>query len=179
MEIIAMSTCAAILLTASMVVGQTETETSNAVPQQVLNQFDSMVGDWIITGAAKGGGTVEATMEVKWAPGKHMLFWNCVWKSPEIEALGSGIFGWEPLEKQVHMSEFWTAGGFHHRHFKVKSDKLWVGEEFSGTSIDMKPVRQKISFDFIGPDKMVLKTWDYEVDGKKVDGEFEITFTRK
>ena len=29
---------------------------------------------------------------------------------------------------------------------------------------DLKPIRQKISIEFVGLDRLVLKTWDYEVD---------------
>lgn len=174
-----MTTYAAVLLSVSMVAGQAEPASSPAIPQQVLDQFGAMVGDWVLTARLRDGGTVEAAMTVRWAPGQHMLVWDCSWSSPGVNTRGTGIFGWEPLEEQVHMSEFWTNGVFHHRHFKVTSDKKWEGKEFSGVYMNLKPLRQKISIEFVEPNKVVLKTWDSEVDGEKLEGSFELTMTRK
>jgi hypothetical protein len=89
------------------------------------------------------------------------------------------LFGWDAVEQRIHTSEFWNNGGYHHRHYKIESDTLWTGEEFSGVDSDGKPLRQKFKFEVLGRDKFVLRSWDREIDGEKVEGSAELTFTRK
>jgi hypothetical protein len=174
-----MSSCTAVMLAISMVAGQAKPGATEGVPPKVLKQFDGLVGDWEIEFASSDGMSGKSSLTCSWAPGKHMLMWHSEWDVNGTTVRGSGIFGWDALEEQVHMSEFWENGGYHHRHFKLESEKLWVGHEFSGASLDGKPMRQKISLERVGPSKFIMKTWDVVVDGQEKEGSATFTFTRK
>ena len=175
-----MSSCTAILLAMSMIVGQTEKEQeTRGVPPKVLKQFEFLVGEWTAKGTTSDGLASEATISITWAPGKHMLLWKATWSDPEVKSLGSGLFGWDSAQEKIHTSEFWNGGGYHHRHYKIDSDKVWTGEEFSGVDKNGKPLRQKLKYEVLGPNKFKMSSWDRVVDGKKADGSAEITFTRK
>jgi hypothetical protein len=169
----------AVLVTTSMVIGQSVHAAERKVPAKVLSQFEYFIGDWIAEGTTSEGEASKATLSVKWAPGNHMLVWNATWKDPNIESKGSGIFGWDAIEERVHMSEFWDNNVYHHRHFKIESDKVWDGEEFCGVTSEGKSLRQKFKIEVVGPNKCVMVAWDRVVDGQKEEGSAELTLVRK
>ena len=96
-----------------------------------------------------------------------------------IKSVGSGLFGWDSADKKVHTSEFWDNGVYHHRHYTVKSDKVWEGEEFAGINSDGKRVRAKFKVEFTGPNEFTMESWDRVIDGQPKEGRLKLTFTRK
>ena len=148
------------------------------VPKDVLKQFEFFVGKWTAEGATEGR-NAEATFEFDWVPGKHMLIFHSSWSDTEVKSLGSGIFGWDAAEKRIHTSEFWDNNVYHHRHYTIKSEEVWEGEQFSGVSRDGKPLRHKAKVEIVSPDQFNFISYDWVSDGVSQEGETTLVFLRK
>lgn len=152
---------------------------TTAVPAAVLEQFQYFVGEWTAEGTTGDGEAAQATFTVKWAPGKKTLLFDAYWSDPEIKSLGSGIFGWDAADERVHTSEFWDNGVYHHRHYTIKSDRAWEGDEFAGINDEGKRVRQKVKLEIRNPNEWTWEASERVLDGKLEQGEGKLTFHRK
>ncbi|TWU39332.1 hypothetical protein [Novipirellula artificiosorum] len=146
------------------------------IPDQLRKQFESLVGKWHMTGTVAEG-QARATMTMRWAPGKHAILFNSNWSDPDSRSLGSGVFGWDGSERKVHMSEFWDDGYYHHRHFDIKSDTLWEGEQFAGATPDGEQIRGTIRMEFHGPDEWTFNATSWTHGGQEQEKP-KLTFKR-
>lgn len=149
----------------------------DVLPANVRKHFDYFVGQWEMTGTVEAGDAV-STATVRWVPGKHMIRFDSKWSDPKSQSLGSGVFGWNAIERKVQLTEFWDDGSYHHRLFTIQSDTLWEGEEVSGGNDEGKTVRGNIRIEILGPDE-----WTYESSNLTVGGQPEqddkLRFRRK
>jgi hypothetical protein len=150
-----------------------------AVPAAVLEQFQYFVGQWIAEGTTSDGQPAQATLTVKWAPGRRTLLLDAHWSDPEVKSLGSGIFGWDGANQKVHTSEFWDNGVYHHRHYTIMSERQWEGREFAGINDEGKHLGQKLRLEIKSPSEWTLEASERILDGQPQPGGAKLTFRRK
>jgi hypothetical protein len=164
----------AVLLTASMVVGQAE---DINVPKKVLAEFDYLVGDWTYSGE-DGDDAVKGTFSVKWAPGKHAILIEMSWTDPDHTAMGTGIDGWDVAKERITTLEFWSDGWSHYREYSIKSVGVWHSDVWNGVTDEGKRITGRGIVERKGPNEFVWRSEKTTLDGKPGPNTL-ITFKRK
>jgi hypothetical protein len=150
-----------------------------AVPADVLKHFERLVGQWTVQGLSAGGEPVEAAITFRWLAGNKALMFDATFSIADLTTRGAGIFGWESGAQQVHTSEFWSGGGYAHRHYRIVSDQKWEGHQFAGIDHLGQPLTQQIVFEMAGPDELTLTTSERVIAGNPAAGETRLVFRRK
>lgn len=167
---------AALIITASIAVGQTEQTTPN-VPSNVLQELTRLVGDWQVEGKVNDD-EVKGTMSVKWGPGKHMLVWTGTWSGPEGDSVGAGIDGWDAAQEVIVTSEFWSDGWSHHRRYRIAAPNVWETTEVTGATGEGKRLTGTVRVAFSEPERFTF-TASNRVDGDANEKQVVLHFRRK
>jgi hypothetical protein len=104
-------------------------EERSAIPKDVLQQLDFMVGKWKEIPEGEGGAERVLVHERVWSPGKHCLIvtWRGVFEGVEVDA--SGIVGWNGLTNQVTEHWYLSDGTYFETCYPVDKMKenTWEG----------------------------------------------------
>lgn len=159
-----MVSLAALVMASSMVVGQVPAA-DVAVPKDVLNELERLIGDWEAEGKL-GGETVTLTVSNTWAPGKHAVMWTGTFAGFGMKTSGCGMYGWDTADKVIRTSEYWTNGYNHHRTFVVKGKGVWEGDSQGGDNMG-KRLKTKAKFEFKGSDTYIGSLLSQVAEGEK------------
>ena len=149
----------ALLLAASMVVGQAE---GNAIPPDISKELDSLTGTWEVTGTFKGN-KIEGTWSARWAPGKHCLMRrSSLSGTPRAKdrVIGIGVIGWDGATETITEQVFNDDNTSALVRWKVLPSGDWEGEvsgfregqKFVANVKMKKSVAEEITYEEIAAD---------------------------
>ena len=113
----------ALLLAASMVVGQAEPK----MPEDVQAAMQYLVGEWTVEGNINGE-SFTLSMSYCWAPGKHCLILTATNDSENaLRNSGTGIIGRDPSTNELVETTYLHSGVRLEHRFSHISVAVWEG----------------------------------------------------
>lgn len=150
----------ALLLAASMVVGQGEQKAPSVLPPKVLKELQGLSGEWSFE-LTRGDQVEKVTWIWRWAPERHCL----IGRMASEDAQANSLMGYDKSTEQINDLAFYNNGDYFLFRYRIVSPGLWQGE---GVGIDGgKPFSEKLEFRRSGRDEFTWKATDFVLGGEK------------
>ena len=120
-----MTAISAFVITASALLGHTETKQS-ALPDNIVKEIEYFVGDWTVEGDVRGM-PLKGRWNARWSPQKHCLLITYPLTLDGEKILGHGMMGWDTAKKELLVFMLFSNGVFEDGRYKVESPRLFKG----------------------------------------------------
>ena len=167
---------AALLLAASIVVGQAESAQATFLPKEVVASYQYLMGTWKTQGRI-GEERSEGEVSFRWAPGRFSYVLTGFLSSSkpgEPDQQWTGLGGYDPVKKQTIEKIFWSDGSHYTLYFDTSTpvrNKGSITGELTGMEHGQE-FQAKISVERKGPEEFVYGS--QTADGRT----FEVTFSK-
>lgn len=162
-----MLSSAAVVLTVTMICGQTE-KTKVTVPKEVLVFFEQFVGEWKMEGTSLDG-PMSGTNIWKWAKGRHCLTYETLWTDKKGTARAFAVCGWDPQKEQLVETEYWTSNGINTLRYTKRNATLWEGT-MAGVTSEGKTISGNVAYEFKSPTHIIFRATDGNGSGQPGNG---------
>ena len=113
----------AVLMTASLVVGQAERE---QIPTEAITELSRFVGVWEMVGE-EGDDSYKAEYHFEPVKGNYALRFQCRW-SGAWEGRGFGMMAWDGSKKEIFSPEGYDDGSICRLHYRIEKPGVLIGE---------------------------------------------------
>ena len=168
-----MTALSAFVITATVLLGQTEAEQS-ALPDNIVKELECFVGNWTVEGDVLGM-DLKGRWNAKWSPRKHCLLISYPLNLDGERVFGNGIMGWDTEKEELLILMFYSNGVHENVRYTVESPGLFKGV-FAG-SADGEPFKATCEMRTNQSNEWTFQTKGHTVGGKS-EGELTVRFTR-
>ena len=161
----------AVLMAASMIVGQTERE---HIPKEAIAELGRLVGTWEMTGK-EGGENFKAEYHIEWAEGRCGLLLQCRWFR-DSEARGLGMLAWDDSKKGIFQPEAYDDGSISRLNYTQFAPDVWAGEAHN-TVVGKGEYKASIKLEFADKDHFSWTATKASLNGNP-QSDMELKFTR-
>ena len=162
----------ALLLAASIVVGQAEKE---QIPKETIAELGRLVGTWKMVGE-EGKDSYTAIYKNEWASGRFALQMRCDWSGTWV-GNGIGFLAWDGVKKEFFGPEAYDDGTVCRLQYSIKSPGVWVGETQNSLA-GKGAYRANIRLEFTDADHYTWTATHATLNGQAYP-DMKLTFARK